>query len=112
MTDGPERLALIRRMRAIAVEDCPWIYLQHTEDFSLSYDWLGNAISNPLAWNQIKYLSVDGPRRAALQTGWNRPNYGPAVALAVFFVLGSLPAAATVRRHGRRRARKAEDEPT
>jgi oligopeptide transport system substrate-binding protein len=111
MVDGPERLALIRQMRAIAVEECPWIYLQHTEDFSLTHEWLRNVISNPLVWNHDKYVGVDGPRRARLQAEWNQPNYWPAIVMAGLFLLGSLPAAVTVRRHGRRRARKPGDGP-
>ena len=27
MDDGPERMAIIRKMRDISVEDCPWIYV-------------------------------------------------------------------------------------
>jgi oligopeptide transport system substrate-binding protein len=106
MDDGPARLALIRRMREIAVEDCPWIFLNHDQDLLLNYDWISNVKPHPVAMDTAKYRGVDGPRRARLQAEWNRPNYWPAVALALFLVAGSIPAAATVRQRSRRRARK------
>jgi oligopeptide transport system substrate-binding protein len=106
MEDGPERLALIRRMREIAAVDCPWIFLQHDQNLALGYDWVRNIKPHPVAIDGGKYLAVDGPRRARLQAEWNRPNYWPAVAFAAFLIAGSIPAAATVRQRSRRQARR------
>lgn len=106
MDDGPERMAIIRRMRAIATEDCPLVFRQHTQGLSLSHSWLRNVKPHPVANDVTKYLSVDSARRARLQAQWNRPNYWPGVFFGLFLVLGSLPAAATVRRRRRRRLRR------
>jgi oligopeptide transport system substrate-binding protein len=106
LDDTPERVALIRRMRDIAVEDCPWLFLQHDQDLILAYDWVRNSKPHPVANDSAKYLRVDGPRRSRLQAAWNRPNYWPVLGLAVFLVAGSLPAAAVVRRRARRRVRR------
>lgn len=106
MDDGPERLALLRRMREIAVEDCPWIYVQHDENLSLSYDWLRNVKAHPIAYDTRKYVGVDGPRRARMQARWNEPNYGPSGWGALVLMLSAIPAAVTVRRRSRRRARR------
>jgi oligopeptide transport system substrate-binding protein len=106
MDDGPERLAVIRRMRAIAVEDCPWVFDYHGEDLILHYDWLRNVKRHPVALDSAKYVSVDATRRAAMREAWNPPNYWPVFGLAAFLILGSLPAAFTVRTHRSRRLRR------
>lgn len=106
MDDGPEREAIIRRMRDLVVEDCPWIFQQHDESLSIHFDWLQNVKPHGVANDVVKYRRVDGEQRAARQAEWNRPNYWPAVGLAAFLILGSLPAANVVRRHYRRRARR------
>lgn len=106
MDDTPERMRLIRQMRQIAVEDCPWIYLYHTADLNIHYDWLHNVKPHPVALNISKYYRLDAGRRARLRTEWNRPNYWPAIGLIAFLFLGSLPAAQVVRNRSSRRARR------
>lgn len=105
MDDGPERMAIIRRMRDIAVEDCPWIFLYHPDDLAIVNKWLLNVKPHPMAVDTLKYLRVDGRERARLQAAWNKPNYWPAVAIAVFLILGTLPAAEVVRRRRNRKVR-------
>ena len=111
LEDGSARLALIRRLRDIAAEDCPWIYAWHDVTLSLHYDWLANVKPQPIANDTAKYLAVDNARRARLQVAWNQPNYTPALAALVLVVAGSIPAAGVARRRGRRRARQGEQEP-
>jgi oligopeptide transport system substrate-binding protein len=106
MDDSPARLTIIRRMRDLATEDCPWIFLNHDQDLGLNYDWLSNVKPHPIAMDTAKYRGVDGPRRARLQAEWNRPNYWPAIALLLLVIAGSIPAAATVRQRSRRKARR------
>jgi ABC-type transport system substrate-binding protein len=106
MDDTPERKAIIEKMRAIVVEDCPWIYLTHNESFALTQPWLTNYKPNPIALDTIKYWNIDGAKRAELQVAWNHPNYWPALGFAIFVVLGSLPAAAVIRRRTNRHVRR------
>jgi oligopeptide transport system substrate-binding protein len=106
MDDGPERLAIIRRMRDIAVEDCPWIYEDHSESLGLHYDWLRNVKRHPVALDFARYRAVDAEKRARLRAAWNRPNYRPAYALVAFLVVGSLPAVFSVRTRRTRRLRR------
>ena len=73
MNDGPERQALIEKMRAIAVEDCPWIPIYHSLAMGLSYDWLKNTMSHPIANDMAQYRRVDFKTRAAKQAEWNHP---------------------------------------
>lgn len=108
MEDGPERMAIIKKMRDISVEDCPWIYLQHGESFALTQPWLHNYKPHPVALDTIKYWGVDGTQRARLQAEWNHPNYWPVAAFALFLVVGTLPALNIVRQRGQRHVRRPE----
>ncbi len=110
MEDGPERLAIILKLRAIAVEDCPWIYWQHSESLSISYNWIHNAKPHSVAFDTIKYYRVDGPRRAQLQAKWNQPNYRPLLGLALFLAIGATPAAITVQKRKNRSVRRKRRE--
>jgi ABC-type transport system substrate-binding protein len=105
MEDGPERAAIVHRMRDVAEEDCPWIYLWHEDNLMLYNDWLSNIKPNPVANDFAKYIRVDGPRRARMQAEWNKPNYWPVIAGAALFIAGTLPAAAVVRKRRNRRVR-------
>lgn len=110
MDDGPERLAIIKRMRDLAVEDAPWIPVNHDEDLLLTYNWVSGVSSHGVAYDTLKYWAVDGPRRARLQAQWNQPNFLPAVGVLVFLVVGSIPAAGVIRRHRNRRLRRTRTE--
>jgi hypothetical protein len=102
LDDGPERLALIEHMREIAVQDCPWIYLQHSESYGLTQPWLQHYKPHPLALDTMKYIGVDGALRARLQQEWNRPNYWPLLGIVLLVCIGSLPAVQVMRaRHNR-----------
>jgi oligopeptide transport system substrate-binding protein len=106
MDDGPERLALIKRMREIAVEDCPLIYREHTEDLFLTQPWIRNVKPHAMANDSMKYRGVDGPMRARLQKEWNKPILWPAIVLIALVIAGSIPAAAVVNRRRNRRLRR------
>jgi ABC-type transport system substrate-binding protein len=110
MNDGPERLAILNKMRDIAVEDCPWIYDSHSESLGIYYDWLRNTKPHGVANDTLRYWAVDGPRRARLQQEWNRPNYWPAIALAAILAAAILPAAKTVNDRRNRSIRRNRPE--
>jgi len=106
MDDGPERRALIRRMRDIAVEDCPWVFLKHDWDLVLANGWIGNLKLHPLSNDWLKYVRVDPALRERRRAEWNRPNYWPLPVVGAVLVLGTLPAVAVARRRARRRLRR------
>ena len=108
MPDGAERQIIINKMRDIAVEDCPWIYLVHPESFALTQPWLTGFKPNPVALDTIKYWRIDGAIRSADQHAWNEPNYWPALGFGLFVFLGSLPAASVIRRRTNRYVRRAK----
>lgn len=106
MDDGPQRLALIQKLREISVEDCPWIPVYHTVSLSLTHSWLKNVKAHPLANDFNQYRRVDAEERARKQREWNQPNYWPLVVLAVVLVGGSIPAAQVVKNRINRRVRR------
>ena len=106
MDDRPERLALIQKLRAIAQEDCPWIYVTHGEDLSISYDWLKNVKGNPIANDTTMYRRVDEVKRTEKQHEWNHPNFAPLAAFVLAVVAGAIPATGVVRQRTNRKVRK------
>jgi ABC-type transport system substrate-binding protein len=106
MPDGPERLAILRRMRAIAQEDCPIIPYRHTEAYGMLQPWLHNYKPHPVALDYWKYFRIDAPERARLQAEWNRPNYLPAILFAALLILATVPAVRVVNERTNRRVRR------
>ncbi len=106
MDDGPDRLAIIRKMRSIVQEDCPVIPYRHTEAYGMLQPWLHNYNPHPVAVDGWKYLRIDPAERARLQTQWNRPNYMPAILFAALIVLGVIPAVRVVNQRTNRRVRR------
>jgi len=100
-----ERAQVIDRMVQIYRRDVPWIGGFHPKDFSLFHAWLGNVKPNNMARNNLKYLKVDGARRAAAREAWNQPVLWPLVLLALLLAAALLPAIASVRRRERMAAR-------
>lgn len=109
MDDSPERLEIIRQMREIAVEDCPWISYMHREQMGLDYSWLKNSKSHGVANDTTKYWRIDGASRARQQAAANHPNYWPTVGLLAVIALGSMPAATVIRNRRRRKVRRAPE---
>ncbi len=110
MEDSPARRVLIEKMRAIAVEDCPMVYMEHGEDLALNYNWLKNAKIHSIANDVTKYRRVDGPTRADSQSKWNRPILWPILVFGVLLYLGSIPAANTIKQRRTRRLRRDSSE--
>ena len=106
MTDGAERLALIRTMRAIVQEDCPVIPYRHTEAYGMLQPWLHNYKVHPVTVDGWKFLRVDAAERARFQSRWNRPNYWPAIALCALILVGAAPAVRVVKMRQNRRVRR------
>jgi oligopeptide transport system substrate-binding protein len=107
MENGPERQAIIDRMTAILRQDSPWIWGFHPKDYALYHSWLSNTKPNEMARNNIKYLRVDGEKRAALRAQWNRPMLWPLALIFAVLILASLPAVISYRRRERMAAKAA-----
>ena len=64
MEPGPERTAIMERMRDMVLVDCPYIGSQARVRHYLIQPWLENFKPSEDSYNWIKYLDVDGERRA------------------------------------------------
>ncbi len=106
MKDGPEREAIIARMRDVSVEDCPWIYVDYPESRSLIQPWVKNSNYSPLANDATKYVDLDPAMRVRLQGEWNQAKLWPILVLLGVGVAAVLPAVAVVRNRRGRRVRK------
>jgi len=61
--DDSVKVRVIRRMRDIAVSDCPWILGTHRLSVGLKYNWVKNAKYNDIAPGEYKYIRVDTASR-------------------------------------------------
>lgn len=59
LPDSPERTALYKKMVALIVEDCPWIFGAHRIVFSLTQPWLKNFKRHAFDHGAAKYYRVD-----------------------------------------------------
>ena len=80
--DDPERLALIRELRAIVERERPWIELFYPESYALVHGWVHNAKPLGMSFSTLKYRDVDVAQRTAQRIAWNRAGRWPAWALA------------------------------
>ncbi|MDD5351043.1 MAG: hypothetical protein PHQ12_12595 [Chthoniobacteraceae bacterium] len=84
MDNGPERLAIIHRMNAILVEQCPVILTFHSVAFTLSQPWVPRLLDNAMLANGggLKYVTLDPALRAQKIREWNRTPAWPLWLLA------------------------------
>ncbi|MDG2306684.1 MAG: ABC transporter substrate-binding protein [Candidatus Binatia bacterium] len=95
MPDGPERLAVIRRMLEILRVERPWIEIFTPEEYVLSHGWLQNLKSFGMSVPMMQYLDVEEERRAERRVAWNQPVEWPAWVLAALVVAAVVPAVVT-----------------
>jgi ABC-type oligopeptide transport system substrate-binding subunit len=86
MRNGPERMELIEKMRAMITEDCPVIFNTHPIDYTLKHQWVKNFKPHGITGGYLKYYDVDVERRTELRKKWNDPNYWPIMVLVALVV--------------------------
>lgn len=64
MPDSPQRTALYRKMAALVVEECPWIFEQHPLAYGLHHGWLKNYKPHDFPYGMNKYHALDYQARA------------------------------------------------
>ncbi|MGV3618882.1 MAG: ABC transporter substrate-binding protein [Fimbriimonas sp.] len=106
MDDGPERQRLVHRLRDLAVEDCPWVYVEHRRALAVGHSWMKNRKMGQVDADLSKYWSVDPEERARRVREWNRPRLAPLGIGVGLFVLGTIPAALGLRKRARTTARQ------
>lgn len=63
LPDSPKRTALYQQMARMLVEDCPWVFGVHRQEYWLSHGWLKNMKPHELDHAKAKYLRVDPEAR-------------------------------------------------
>ena len=59
MPISDERTALVEKMAAIIVEDCPWIFLYQPMQFGLVQQWVKNYMPHAFPYGMGKYRNID-----------------------------------------------------
>lgn len=95
MNNGPDRMAIIREMRAILERERPWVELYHRENYTLYHGWMRNLKMAGLTYPQEKYRDLDVEMRARDRARWNRPIRWPAYALAAIGFAAIVPGVVT-----------------
>lgn len=90
-----ERLAIIRKMRGIVEDQCPWIPLFHPEDYLLLHSWMSQVKSPGLSVPTLKYQDLDPRLRSEKRAEWNKPVVWPAYALVALIGLLIVPGVLT-----------------
>ncbi len=106
MENSPQRLQIIRQMKAILQRDAPWVFTYHPVSFGLYHEWLKNGKPNNMANNELKYQRINGALRAQRRVAWNKPVLWPVVGFVGFLIIGTIPAAITIWKRERGRARR------
>lgn len=84
MEPGPERMAIIRKMRVILGEDVPVIFMYHPVSFGLTHSWVAPLRPHPINTNQLKFRDMDPRLRKQLAAKWN------AIPPSGYLVLGGI----------------------
>lgn len=63
LPDSRKRTELYRRMAAIVVEDCPWIFMHHPMSYALTHSWLKNYKPHDFPYGMGKYRNIDAEGR-------------------------------------------------
>ena len=74
MEDSPEREAIIHRMTAIVIEECPWIFNFHSPSYVLRHAWYKNGKAHSISGNYKKYIRIDPELRRAYWRTEDKPN--------------------------------------
>lgn len=92
MDNGPERLAIIHKMTAILVEQCPVVFTFHPVTFRLNQPWLPRIFENAMlaTGGGLKYTTLDPILRAQKIREWNHAPVWPLWTLAagIVFIIG------------------------
>ena len=111
MDNGPVRQAIIDRMVEIVRRDAPWLWGLHPKSFALYHAWYFNAKPNLMANNTLKYIRINPARRTAKRAEWNQPVLWPLGLIALFLIVGAIPAVAAyiIKEHRPVRRNRLED---
>jgi oligopeptide transport system substrate-binding protein len=83
MENTPERLALIRQAKTVAMRDAPMIWGYHPLSIGLFHSWTRNTKPHAVAQNALAYRAVDAVARERFRALENRPVFWPLALVAL-----------------------------
>jgi len=89
MDNGPERLALCRRLNEILAEDCPCAFNFQKAYYVVVQPWARRTHANMMLEGGLKFAQLDVALREKCWHEWNRPTLWP-LALIVLILAGAL----------------------
>ena len=92
MEDSPEREAIIHKMVAIVIEECPWIFNFHSPSYVLRHVWYKNGKAHSISGNYKKYIRIDPELRRAYWRTENKPNRKALICGLVLLAIILVPA--------------------
>jgi len=95
MSNGPERMAVIRAIRTILEEERPWIELFHPEDYALYHAWMRNVKPSGLSIPTAKYRDLDPVLRERWRKARNAPVRWPLYVALVLTIAVIVPGVRT-----------------
>ncbi len=91
LPNGELRQQKINEFLQIVRKDSPWIWGINPSTFILTHSWLSPIKLNPMAYNTLKYYSVDGKMRAKYRETWNKPITWPFWLIFILLLVLSIP---------------------
>jgi peptide/nickel transport system substrate-binding protein len=91
LSDGDVRQEKINQFLAIVRRDGPWLWGFNPINFIFTQVWMSPAKPNAVAYNTLKYLSLDAQQREKLRRQWNRPITWPLWLFLGLLVILSVP---------------------
>ena len=88
MENTPERMAIIRRMSDILIEDCPALMTFHKGYYVIAQPWAPVTHKNTLLEGGLKYLPIDHALRDKQQRQLNEVPAWPLVLAGAVFAMG------------------------
>jgi len=64
MQDTPQRRAMYMQLQKMVEDDCPWIIIDYTVTFGLSYDWVNERFPMDYGHGFMRYATLDTKLRA------------------------------------------------
>lgn len=113
LSDGPEKVAIIRQMTALVQKDAPWLFGWFPVSAGAYQQWVSNAKPTTMVRDQLRYLRVDPELRAAKVAQWNHPVVWPLALIGLLLALLVWPARRLMRQRARANAfgvRSAEED--
>ena len=95
MKNGPERMAVIKKMVDVVRRDSPWLWGFHPKSYGLHHEWMTNYKPHVIAKNTLKYKSLDVELRDKKRRQWNHPVTWPIWMIVIVLLAGTVPAVLT-----------------